>query len=83
MINYKKIKENELSVNLEAIRKKIFQIRKKRVHPQKDDKILTDWNGLIIAAFAKAFQVFNDKVYIQKAEKALNFILKNISNKVL
>lgn len=78
---YNQIKEKEFINELETIRKKIFQIRKKRVHPEKDDKILTDWNGLMIAALAKAFQVFNNKDYTEKAEKALNFILKHMFKK--
>jgi len=78
---YNQIKEKEFINELETIRKKIFQIRKKRVHPEKDDKILTDWNGLMIAALAKAFQVFNNKDYTEKAEKALNFILNHMFKK--
>jgi len=78
---YNQIKEKEFIDALEKIRKKIFQIREKRVHPEKDDKILTDWNGLMIAALAKAFQVFNYKDYTEKAEKALKFILKYMIQK--
>ncbi len=39
-------------------RQKLFAARDKRVHPHKDDKILTDWNGLMIAALAKGAQAF-------------------------
>jgi len=79
--NYNQINKNELLDKLETIRNKIFKMRNKRVHPDKDDKILTDWNGLMIAALSKAFQVFNCKDYIEKAEKALNFILKYMMQK--
>lgn len=42
----------ELQRRTESIRGKLFEYRKQRVHPYKDDKILTDWNGLMIAALA-------------------------------
>jgi uncharacterized protein YyaL (SSP411 family) len=64
-----------------SARKKLFSYREKRIHPEKDDKVLTDWNGLMIAAFAKASQAFNEEKYINAAEKAINFILKNINLK--
>ncbi|MFH1125034.1 MAG: thioredoxin domain-containing protein, partial [Pseudomonadota bacterium] len=43
----------DLEKAMESARKKLFEARKKRVHPHKDDKVLTDWNGLMIAAFAR------------------------------
>ena len=65
----------EIQERLEEARRKLFVARKKRVHPGKDDKILTDWNGLMIAALAKAAQVFDESKYLDAAEKAANFIL--------
>ena len=65
---------------LNDITKKLYQAREKRIHPLKDDKILTDWNGLMIAAFAKAGDVFNSDDYIQQAEKSAQFILKNLTD---
>lgn len=56
------------------IRTKLFEHRKKRVPPYKDDKILTDWNGLMIAALAKAGRVFEKQEYISAAERAVGFI---------
>ncbi len=41
---------------LERSRQKLFAIREKRIHPHKDDKVLTDWNGLMIAALAASAQ---------------------------
>jgi hypothetical protein len=76
-----KIKKEELIDKLEKIRSKLFQIRKKRIHPEKDEKILTDWNGLMIAALAKSAQIFNEKSYAEKAEKTLDFIKKNMIKK--
>ena len=65
---------------LNDITKKLYQAREKRIHPLKDDKILTDWNGLMIAAFAKAGDVFNSDDYIQQAEKSAQFILNNLTD---
>ena len=62
------------------ITKKLYLAREKRIHPLKDDKILTDWNGLMIAAYAKAGDVFNSDDYIQQAEKSAQFILKNLTD---
>jgi uncharacterized protein YyaL (SSP411 family) len=59
-------------------REKLFNHRKNRIHPQKDDKILTDWNGLMIAALAKGFKVVGDKKYLESAKKAADFILNNL-----
>jgi uncharacterized protein YyaL (SSP411 family) len=63
---------------LAKIREKLFVVREKRIHPHKDDKILTDWNGLMIAALAKGAQVFDDPAYAKAASKAVDFILKHL-----
>lgn len=70
--------EDELLHSLENARQTIFAAREKRVHPHKDDKILTAWNGLMISALAKGAQVFGDKYYLEAAEKAVNFILTHL-----
>ncbi len=45
------------------LRRHLFEHREKRIHPYKDDKILTDWNGLMITAYAKASMVFGNNLY--------------------
>lgn len=52
----------------------LYADRDTRKHPSKDDKILTDWNGLIIAALARAARVFNEPRYLNAAENAVTFI---------
>ena len=64
-----------LGGRLEAIRAKLFAARQQRVRPLKDDKILTDWNGLMIAALAKAGQIFNNPAYTAAAGRAADFLL--------
>ncbi|MCF7848487.1 MAG: thioredoxin domain-containing protein [Kiritimatiellales bacterium] len=59
---------------LEPIRQKLFKHREKRIHPLKDTKVLTDWNGLMIAAFARAARVFGSDEYLQSAIVATEFI---------
>lgn len=59
---------------LELCRQKLFQYREKRVHPHKDDKVLTAWNGLMIAALALGGRVLDDGTYTAAAEKACKFI---------
>ncbi|HUT82581.1 MAG TPA: thioredoxin domain-containing protein [Candidatus Bathyarchaeia archaeon] len=70
-----KISEEQLRIRLETIRKSLFLTRDKRGHPHKDDKILTDWNGLMIAALSIAGRHLGNEEYISKAEKAIDFIL--------
>ena len=70
-----------LNNQLEDIRKTLFMIREDRIHPQKDDKILTDWNGLMIASMARAGAVLNNEEYANSAMKAMDFILQNLQNK--
>ena len=56
-------------------RQKLLQDRNNRIHPYKDDKILTSWNGLMIAALAKASRILNNTAWVQAAEKAAKFVL--------
>jgi len=68
----------KLEAVLEDARDRLFDVRKKRVHPLKDDKILTSWNGLMIAALAKGYQVFADPKYADAAQRAVAFVLKGL-----
>jgi uncharacterized protein YyaL (SSP411 family) len=71
-------KNDELDKKLEKIRLKLYQAREERVHPHKDDKILTDWNGLIIASLAKLSRAIDSKEYRKAAEESINFIQENL-----
>lgn len=71
----------EEAERMESLRTKLFDRRKTRVHPQKDDKILTDWNGLMISAFAKAAQVLGDASYAAMAADAADFVLTKLRTK--
>jgi uncharacterized protein YyaL (SSP411 family) len=63
---------------LGKITNSLFQVREKRVHPAKDDKVLVDWNGLMIVALAKANQVIGNTKYLHAATKTADFILKEM-----
>jgi uncharacterized protein YyaL (SSP411 family) len=70
-----------LQRQLEEAREALFQVRKNRIPPLKDDKILTSWNGLMIAALAKGAQVLGTTVYADAAERASDFVLKHLKAK--
>ena len=59
----------------------MFAYREKRIHPEIDDKILTDWNSLMIKALTKASQAFGDVYLYKKAENLANFILAKLRKK--
>ncbi len=61
--------------------KKMFYERKKRIQPFKDDKILTDWNGLMISALAMGARAFDNKTYEKAAINAADFIINNLISK--
>ncbi|WP_347549938.1 thioredoxin domain-containing protein [Pseudalkalibacillus hwajinpoensis] len=72
------ITPEELNQRLECARQKLFKAREKRIHPYKDDKILTSWNMLMIAAFAKAGKVFGVDAYIDAAKHSYAFVEENL-----
>ncbi|MFZ5631389.1 MAG: thioredoxin domain-containing protein [Bacillota bacterium] len=59
---------------LKASRRKLFSYREKRVHPYKDDKILTAWNGLMVAALARNSAATGEKKHLEAAGRAVDFI---------
>jgi uncharacterized protein YyaL (SSP411 family) len=68
--------EEEIKARLRSAGEKLFQVRENRVHPHKDDKILADWNGLMVAALARGQKVFGEDEYGKAAKKAADFILR-------
>ena len=71
------IQNNDIEL-VEECRKKLFNHREKRVHPFKDDKILSSWNGLMIASLARGGKILKNEKYILSAEKAINFVLSKL-----
>jgi uncharacterized protein YyaL (SSP411 family) len=78
MVKKNKSGIEDSEIRIDRIIKNLFEYRKKRVPPHKDDKILTDWNGMMVAAFAKASFVFNEPEYAYRAKQAADFILNNM-----
>jgi uncharacterized protein YyaL (SSP411 family) len=72
------VPKSEIEARTKKAKEKLYAARSKRKRPGLDDKILTDWNGLMIAALAKGFQTFGEKKYLEAAEKAADFILKTL-----
>lgn len=70
--------ESEVKRMIDGIRKKMLDERSRRVRPAKDDKILTDWNGLMIAALSKLFTATGRKEYLARARAAVDFLLKRM-----
>lgn len=63
---------------ISSLRVQLFNARQKRIRPFRDDKILTDWNGLMIAALARGAQVLEDRSCLAAAAKAADFILSDL-----
>lgn len=71
----------ELKERLESSRRRLFDAREKRIHPHKDDKVLTSWNGLMIAALARGARALGMTEYAQAAEKAMEFLFRRLQRK--
>ena len=62
-------------------RKKLFDARAKRPRPHLDDKVLADWNGLMISSLAFGSRVLDDPSYAQAARRSADFILREMVRK--
>lgn len=69
---------NKTNDKIGYLSEQILQYRSERLKLHKDDKILTSWNGLMIAALGKAYKVLEDIRYLEYAKKAVNFIFDNL-----
>jgi uncharacterized protein len=72
------ISASELRESLEQSRRKLFELREKRIKPDRDEKILTAWNGLMMASFAEAGIVLNRRDYTDAARRNAEFLLANL-----
>jgi len=75
------LEEHILKTHLEDARHLLFDARSKRVRPHRDEKILTDWNGLMIAALAQGGWVLQNREFIEAAKKAADFILEKLKSR--
>ncbi|MFC1859339.1 thioredoxin domain-containing protein [Thermodesulfobacteriota bacterium] len=73
--------KDELLKRWNKTREVIFQARENRIRPLRDDKILTDWNGLMIAAFALGARILDNEEYARIAQKSVHFILSNLRDR--
>jgi uncharacterized protein len=70
--------DQQTQAKVEAAKKKLYAAREKRVKPGRDEKVLTDWNGLMLRAFAEAAAHLGRHDYRVIAEANANFILNTL-----
>jgi len=70
--------EEQIISLLDETKKVLFEARSKRPKPYLDDKILTDWNGLMITSFASAARILQEPRYLEAAQAAADFIINNM-----
>lgn len=68
----------EMETALRDSRSILLQVRSKRPRPHLDDKVIASWNGLMISAFARAYQVLEEERYLMSAKRAAAFIVNQM-----
>ena len=72
--------KSEIAQLMDESKSKLLQARAARPRPHLDDKVLTSWNGLMISALSRAYQVLEDERYLMAARNAAKFIQENLYN---
>jgi len=72
------LSEESLRSRIDRARQKLLEERSTRIHPHKDDKILADWNGLMIAALAKAARALDEPAFAKAAKEAAELVLEKM-----
>jgi uncharacterized protein YyaL (SSP411 family) len=77
------ISENDMEgppfdAQLELAKKRLYEAREKRVHPGRDEKVITAWNGMMQRAFAEAALAFDSAEYRAAAIRNADFLLKEM-----
>ncbi|NJL76235.1 MAG: thioredoxin domain-containing protein [Saprospiraceae bacterium] len=74
----KQLEVEELKLRLKSARAILFAARNQRIYPGLDDKILLDWNALMCAAFAQAYQTLGTPIYKEIAQRNIDFLLTKL-----
>ena len=67
-----------LRQSLERSRRRLFELRENRVKPDRDEKILTAWNGMMLASFAEAAAILDREDYLEIARRNARFVFDNL-----
>jgi uncharacterized protein YyaL (SSP411 family) len=67
-----------IATRLAPAREKLREVRAQRIRPLRDDKVLTDWNGLMIGAMAYGGRALGEPKYVEAAERAARFVLEHL-----
>ncbi|MFN3625091.1 MAG: thioredoxin domain-containing protein [Hyphomicrobium sp.] len=78
-LNHLPLPSDGEEARLATLRAKLLAERDKRVRPGWDDKVLADWNGLMIAALARASLVFDEPRWLDLAKRAFDFVATSMS----
>ncbi|MEK6564194.1 MAG: thioredoxin domain-containing protein [Candidatus Omnitrophota bacterium] len=71
----------DTGIILSVSKQKLFLEREKRLRPHRDDKVLTDWNGLMISSLALGGKILHEARYLSASKKAADFILNTLKTK--
>ncbi len=72
------VEVDELQRAVALGRERLLAVREKRIRPDRDDKIVVAWNGLMISAMARAYAVLGHRRYIDSGDAAATFILSEL-----
>jgi uncharacterized protein YyaL (SSP411 family) len=72
------LSKEDIETSLIQSKLKLLAVRSKRHRPHLDDKVLTSWNGLMISALSRSYQVLGEKRYLEAAKNAAIFLRKNL-----
>jgi uncharacterized protein YyaL (SSP411 family) len=70
--------EADLWTVLQPCRAKLYAARERRIHPGRDDKVLTSWNGLMLQSLAEAAAILGREGYLQAARKNGDFLVREL-----
>ncbi len=76
----KALSESQVNATMNQARYELLAVRAGRIRPGKDDKIIASWNGLMIRAFCKGYQITGNRNYLDAAVGSANFILSSMRN---
>lgn len=65
----------DFSKQLDSLNAKLLRVRQQRTRPEIDDKQLTSWNALMVSGYCEAYRSFNEKKWLDRAQKAMQLLL--------